>query len=259
MRSAECGMEGRTSIPHSTFRIPHWGGGAVRLDEFRSLVERLVREIPAEFRGGVVAVDVSPKALPHPVHGDVYTLGECVPLEWSGSGADLHSRIILHYGSFASLGRLGDFDWRAEAWETLTHELRHHLEWRANVDALAAYDWAAEQNFARHEGHPFDPSFFRSGEALHDGIWKVDDDVFIEREQGAESGEQGDLVWHGRRYRVAPPRGGAGPLFLTLEGLVEPPPGDAVLVVRPAPRLLELFRRRPALMQEVVEVTVRDA
>jgi len=259
MRSPECGMEGRTSIPHSTFRIPHWGGGAVRLDEFRSLVERLIREIPAEFRGGVVAMDVSPKALPHPVHGDVYTLGECVPLEWSGSGADLHSRILLYYGSFVSLARLGAFDWREEAWETLTHELRHHLEWRANVDALAAYDWAAEQNFARHEGHPFDPSFFRSGEALHDGIWKVDDDVFIEREQGAESGEQGDLVWHGRRYRVAPPRGGAGPLFLTLEGLVEPPPGDAVLVVRPAPRLLDLFRRRPALVQEVVEVTLRHA
>src|SRR6266571_5258477 len=205
MRSAECGMEGRTSIPHSAFRIPHWGG-VVRLDEFRALVARLQSEIPSEFTGGVVAVDVSPKALPHPVHGEVYTLGECVPLEWSGSGADLHSRIVLYYGSFASLARLGDFDWREEAWETLTHELRHHLEWRANVDALAAYDWAAEQNFARHQGDPFDPSFFRSGEALHDGIWKVDDDVFIEWEPGAGSGEQEDLVWHGRRYRVSVPR-----------------------------------------------------
>src|SRR5438132_12675546 len=94
MRSAECGMEGRTSIPHSEFRIPHWGG-VVRLDEFRSLVTRLQSEIPSEFTGGVVAVDVSPKALPHPVHGDVYTLGECVPLEWSGSGVDLHSRIKI--------------------------------------------------------------------------------------------------------------------------------------------------------------------
>src|SRR2546429_7346814 len=50
-------------------------------------------------------------------HGDVYTLGECVPLEWSGSGVDLHSRIILYHGSFASLARLGDFDWREETWE----------------------------------------------------------------------------------------------------------------------------------------------
>jgi hypothetical protein len=230
----------------------------VRCDDFRSLVERLAREVPPEFRDGIVAIDVSAKTLPHPVHGDVYTLGECVPLQWSGSGADLHSRIILYYGSFASLARLGDFDWREEAWETLTHELRHHLEWRANVDALAAYDWAAEQNFARQEGQPFDPFFFRSGEALHDGIWKVDDDVFIERERGAGSGEPEDLVWHGRRYRVSVPSGGQGPLFLTLAGLVDPPPGDAILVMKPAPRLLDLFRRRPTPVQEVVEVTLPD-
>jgi Zincin-like metallopeptidase len=257
MRSAEYGMERRTSIPHSEFRIPHWGG-VVRLDEFRSLVARLQREIPSEFTGGVLAVDVSPRVLPHPVHGDVYTLGECVPLEWSGSGADLHSRIILYYGSFASLARLGDFSWREEAWETLTHELRHHLEWRANVDALVAYDWAAEQNFARQEGHPFDPSFFRSGEALHEGIWKVDDDVFIERERGAGSGEQEDVLWHGRHYRVAAPRAGAALLFLTLDGLLDPPPGDVILVVRSARRLLDVFRRRPAPVQEVVEVALPD-
>jgi hypothetical protein len=233
----------------------------VRLDDFRSLVERLEREIPAEFRGGVVGVEVSPKTLPDPVRGDVYTLGECVPLEWSGSATDLHSRIILYYGSFAQLARLdehGTFDWHEEAWETLTHELRHHLEWRANVDALAAYDWAAEENFKRHEGEPFDPAFYRSGEALAPGGWKVDDDVFIEREPGAGSGEPVDLVWHGRRYRVAPPRAGGGPLFLTLDGLVEPPPGDGVLVVTPAPRLLDLFRRRPAPAHETVRATLVD-
>src|SRR2546426_8548164 len=96
------------------------------------MVDRLAREVPPEFRDGIIAIDVSAKAFPHPVRGDVYTLGECVPLEWSGSGADLHSRIILYYGSFASLARLGDLDWREQAWETLTHELRHHLEWRAD-------------------------------------------------------------------------------------------------------------------------------
>jgi hypothetical protein len=251
-------MEGRPSIPHSEFRIPHWSGGVVRLNDFRSLVERLEREIPPEFKGGVVAVHVSPKVLPHPVHGDVYTLGECVPLEWSGSGADLHSRIVLYYGSFASLARLGAVDWREEAWETLTHELLHHLEWRANVDALAAYDWAADQNFARHEGHPFDPVFYRSGEELAPGVYKVDDDVFMERTTWnvQRGGEEVEAAWHGRRYRVAPPRAGAGPLFLTLDGLADPPPGDAVLVVKSAARLRDLFRRRPTPVQAVVQVTL---
>jgi len=243
----------------SAFRVPRWGR-AVRLDEFRSLVGRLEREIPSEFTGGVVAVDVSPKALPHPVHGDVYTLGECVPLEWSGSGADLHSRIILYHGSFARLAGLGDFDWREEAWETLTHELRHHLEWRAHLDRLEAYDWAAEENFQRHEGQPFDPVFYRSGEELAPGVYKVEDDVFMDRTTGnVQRGvEEVEAAWHGRRYRVAAPHAGAAPLFLTLDGLLDPPPGDVILVVRSARRWLDVFRRGPAPVQQVVEVTLPD-
>src|SRR5256886_12166337 len=93
MRSAECGMEGRTSIPHSEFRIPHWGG-VVRLDEFRALVARLQSEIPSEFTGGGVAGGVSPQALPPPVAGGVFTLGGWVPPRGGGSGAALHPRII---------------------------------------------------------------------------------------------------------------------------------------------------------------------
>lgn len=222
-------------------------------------MERLAGEMPAEYRDGIVAVDVSPKTVPHPVRGDVYTLGECVPLEWSGSGADLQSRIVLYHGSFAALARLGAFDWREEAWETLTHELRHHLEWRANVDALAAYDWAAEQNFARHEGLPFDPGFYRSGERVAAGVWKVDDDVFIEAERGRNTGEQLDVMWHGRRYRVAASKTGArAPLFLTLDGLRDPPAGDAVLVVWHAPRLWDVVRRAPAPVSRVVPATPLD-
>src|SRR5260370_40590747 len=70
------------------------------LPSFRAVIERLARDIPPEFHDGVVAVEVRPATVPHPVHAGVYTLGECVPLEWSGNGADLHSRILLYYGSF---------------------------------------------------------------------------------------------------------------------------------------------------------------
>lgn len=221
----------------------------MRLDDFRSLVARLQHDVPPEFQNGVVAVEVSPKTVPHPVRADIYTLGECIPLEWSGSGADLQSRVVLYHGSFQALARLGEFDWRAEAWETLTHELRHHLEWRANVAALEAYDWAAEENFKRHEGEAFDVAFYRSGERLAEGVYKVDDDVFLEH--GARSTE---LVWHGRPYHV--PLVVEPPAFLTLEGLDEPPPGDAVLVV---PRRASLFTlwRRPVVTQAVVPATRR--
>ncbi len=247
-------MKVEVSIPHSPFRIPHWVG-AVQLTDFRALVERLEHDVPPAFQNGVVAVEVSPKTVPHPVRGDIYTLGECIPLEWSGSGADLQSRVVLYHGSFQALARFGggDFDWRAEAWETLTHELRHHLEWRANVAALEAYDWAAEENFKRHEGEAFDPVFYRSGERAAEGVWKVDDDVFVERGAGGGRRDALDLTWHGRHYRVRPPEGAESPLFLTLEGLAEPPPGDAVLVL-PRQATLFTFWRRPAVAQAVVSV-----
>src|SRR2546429_6632409 len=102
------------------------------------MIDRLAREVPAEFSDGIVAIEVSPKALPHPRRGDVYTLGECVPLEWSGNGADLQSRIVLYHGSFAALARLGDPHWRTQAWATLAHEFRHHPPMRAPASRLEA-------------------------------------------------------------------------------------------------------------------------
>lgn len=224
------------------------------LEDFRELVRRLQHEIPAQFESGVADIEVSPKTVPHPVHDGVYTLGECVPLTWTGDGTDLQSRIVLFYGSFQALARQSPppgFDWRGEAWDTLTHELRHHLEFRAHVDALEVYDWAAEQNFARHEGHAFDPVFYQSGERIADGVYKVDDDVFLEK-RGVGNGEWVEFAWHGRRYR-APLTGVEPPAFLTLQGLADAPHGDAVLVLRRRAGLSDLWRR-PALTQNAVRV-----
>jgi hypothetical protein len=218
----------------------------MRFDDFRDLVERLARDVPKEFEGGIVDIEVSPKTVPHPVHAGVYTLGECIPVEWSEGGANLQSRIVLFYGSFAALGRTqAGFDWRREAWDTLTHELRHHLEMRAHVDQLDEYDWAAEHNFARHEGKPFDPMFYRSGEQVAPGIYKVDDDVFIEGDRS------GQIVWHGKRYTV-PLNGVEAPAFLTLAELVDEPPGDVVLVLRTQVSLRDLWRRPAVTRRNVV-------
>jgi hypothetical protein len=210
----------------------------VRFEDFQALITRLSTELPPPYLDGVVEVTVSPKTLPHPVRGDVYTLGECIPLEWS-AGPDLQSRIVLYHGSFAALARLGELDWRKEAWETLTHELRHHLEWRADLSSLEAYDWAAEENFARHDGQPFDPVFYRNGEEIAPQVFKVEDDVFVERDASTP-----DLQWHGRRYWVTvPDRNQRSWGFYTLAGLDEPPPGDAVLVIPARSSVFDLFRK----------------
>jgi hypothetical protein len=228
----------------------------MRFDDFERLIRRLSAEVPGEFLEGIAGVEVSRRALPDPVRAEVYTLGECIQVAAEGEGlaGTEQSRLILYYGSFQALaGADEEFDWRAEAWETLTHELRHHLEWRARAPELEAFDRAAEQNFARQAGEPFDPEFYLSAEPVAEGVYRLDDDYFIEQQRPGQS-EELRLSWHGADYRAVVPVGLTLPAFLTVEGVSEPPPGELVLVLAPRPRLGALFRR-PSIFQARIQVT----
>jgi hypothetical protein len=212
----------------------------MRLSDFEALVRRISSEVPAHFFEGVAEVVVSPRAVPHPVRAEIYTLGECIPV--AGDGGDVQSRIVLYHGSFRALSVLDDdFDWREEAWETLTHELRHHLEWRAGAPDLEAFDDAVEANFARHDGEAFDPAFYRDGDSPAPGVYQVENDFFLEQVVRHRP-EVVNFVWHGRSYRAPVPTAATLPCFLTIEGVEEPPPGDLVLVLRRKASLLDLFR-----------------
>src|SRR5690606_31032800 len=161
----------------------------MKFDEFEALAWRYWDEIPEEYKEGVDGLIVERSAQPHPTLPDIYTLGECVteayPSEWGGPETT-RSAVVLYYGSFWRLSRLDpEFDWDEELWETLTHELKQHLEWLADEDALEEVDYAVDENFKRAHGEPFDPFFYRSGEEVADGVWKVERDYFIEREIAA--------------------------------------------------------------------------
>ncbi len=217
----------------------------MRLSDFDSLVRRLSSDVPPAFFEGVAEVVVSPKSVPHPTRADIYTLGECIPLPGAdnASAGAIQSRIVLYHGSFVKLAWLDpEFDWREEAWETLTHELRHHVEWRARAPALEAYDRAVEENFARHEGERFDPVFYLDGESPVAGVYEVDGDFFLDRVVRAPP-ESLEIDWHGERYRAAIPPALSLPAFITVDGVAEPPPGDLVLVLRRKPHLTDLFHR----------------
>lgn len=224
----------------------------MRIGDFRRLVDALVDDVPAEYLDGVAVVDVSPRTLPHPVHADVYTMGECVPIH--GDGDEVLSRVVLYYGSFQALaGEREAFDWRQETWDTLLHELRHHLEWRAGTEDLEAYDWAADQAFARADGRPFDSLFYEAGERLAPGVYRVEDDVYVDRIVSALPNTT-SLDWHGRRYEVAVPDAPL-PLFLTVDGLLHPPSGEVVMAFRRRPRFWDLLRRPPPVTERRVEAT----
>lgn len=223
----------------------------MRRPAFEAMILAMRREVPPEFLDGVDAIEVTGKTVPHPVRADVFTLGECVPRAFGqdDEGPRLHSRILLHYGSFAALARITDgFDWRHEAWETLTHELRHHLEWRARVPELEALDDAVEANYARMDGETFPPLFHLDGERLAPGITKVEDDIFLDvpmkRGQWREArGQSRSFSWHGRTWSAPIPADLPDVLFLSVEGVSPEPVGELVLVIRRRPGARDLWHR----------------
>ena len=215
----------------------------MRLADFENMVRRLCDEVPADFFDGIAEVVVSPRVIPHPERADVFTLGECIPLPVQvGSGVEgLQSQVVMYHGSFAALAALEQgLDWRLEAWETLTHELRHHLEWRAHAPDLEEFDWAVEHNFARHDGEPFDPTFFLSGASEGKDRYSVDDDVFIDHIVSSIP-RSIDFSWQDREYHLEIPQDAELPCFLVVEGVGEPPDGELVLVLRRRPGVRDLF------------------
>lgn len=231
----------------------------MRLADFEALASRLAGQIPPEFYEGIAEVVVSPRTVPHPEREDIWTLGECIPLpSEDGDPRYIQSRIVLYYGSFLALaqGATG-FDWENEAWETLTHEVRHHVEWRAREPALEAFDRAAEANYARQDGEAFDPLFYRDGIRLPDGSYQVDDDVFLERVVSVPP-ERMRLHWGGEDFEVPVPADAGLPAFLVVQGAPRPPAGELVLVLQKRSSWLELFRRPAVYHAEVQAVDCRD-
>jgi len=241
------------------------GGGEVQYREFEALARRYWEEIPEAYKEGVDGLVVERDAKPHPTLGDIYTLGECLtetyPSEYGGPET-IRSAVVLYYGSFWRLSRLDpEFDWEEELWETLTHELKHHLESLADEDALIALDYAMDENFKRLEGEPFDPYFYRSGERVAEGVWRVERDTFLEREYASAEppGPEAEFDWHGGRYRVPVPEDPGDVCFLWIEEGLERGPGEEVylVLVRRAgfgESLRALFGRRRV---EVREASVR--
>ena len=226
------------------------------LADFERMIRRMSTEVPAEYFDGVTEVVVSPRAVPHPTRAEIYTLGECIPLPLDQDGAEaVQSRVVLYHGSFRAIAGMDpDFEWEREGWETLTHELRHHVEWRARRDELEALDRAAEHNYARQDGESFDPLYFLDGDAAVPGVYQVEDDWFLDHVvRQVPSAVR--FNWHGQHYVAEIPPRTTLPAYLLVDGVDEPPAGDLILVLRRRPRLFDLFRHAELLQGAVQAVS----
>lgn len=214
--------------------------GQPSFSEFRRTALEAFEAIPERFRDGVDALVASEDAVPHPSLPDIYTLGHCDTefylSEWDGPET-VRSVVVLYYGSFVELARLdSDFDWRAEIYETVEHEVRHHLESLAGEDQLGGVDYALDQSYRRSEGLDWDPWYFQWGDPIGGGMYAVEDQVYMEQEWTAEDfSAAGELSfgWQGVRYRIPRPTELGDVHFVWLRsGVRSSPPALELVLVR---------------------------
>ena len=204
---------------------------------FSRLAHEAFEEIPGEFREGIDGLTIRSEAVPHPTLADVYTMGQCLteayPSDWSGPET-LRSVVVLYHGSFKALAELDpDFDWEGELWETLTHELRHHLESLADEDALEGVDYALDESFARAEGEDFDPFYYQHGFEVAPGLFQVEYDFFLEQVWEQEAFDAAGTVgfmWHGAPWHVPRPEALGDLHYVWVDG-VDVGPGSLQLVL----------------------------
>lgn len=237
---------------------------AMTFAEFATRAHEVFDEIPDDFKEGVDGIEVSRKTVLHPTLPEVFTLGECLSEHYPSEfgGGEIRSMVHLYYGSFLELSRQDDdWDWEEEIFETITHEVRHHLEHLADDDTLTDADIADDHNFARREGQPFDPAFYRGGTALGDGMYEVGGDIFYEAQPGATAGDVIRIEVGGRRLEIAAPTDDADVHFLRLD---DPPVAcrDDFYVVLTRPRggmrrLVDLLRGRKPVVVEADAQSMR--
>jgi len=184
----------------------------VKFEEFETTARRMWSEIPVEYKEGIDGLVVRKEALEHPEHNDYFTLGMCFTEPYPGGyGGPESTRSILalYYGSFVGIAEDDpDFPWEDELWETITHELRHHLEYLVEDETLERVDYAAEQSHLRFEGLDFDPWYFQSGLHVAPGVYRVEGDVYLEQRWKPDDFREAsriDFEWEGRRWSTPRP------------------------------------------------------
>jgi hypothetical protein len=211
----------------------------VNFDHFTRVAEAAFEAIPEEYRQGIDGLVVSRDAEAHPERPDVWTLGVCetesYPSEWVGPETT-RSVVRLFFGSFVELARQDpDFDWMAEIHETVEHEVRHHLEWLAGGDELGDVDEAMDETFKRFEGLEWDPWFFQKGDRVAEGVFAVEDQVFIEVELTPAAFDRLETVtfaWRDQLWCFTRPAALGDLHFVRVDGLEGAPGRVEVVLVR---------------------------
>lgn len=116
----------------------------MNLNRFTTVADRLMGQVPPPILVGLNGgVSIRRRAMRRPDDPPgIYILGEYVTDEFLGC------YVMLYYGSFRELfAQEPDEVWEQEIWDTIRHELRHHVESRAGVIDLDLEDEADLERF----------------------------------------------------------------------------------------------------------------
>ncbi len=122
-------------------------------ERFRATVERMIDDIPEAFLQELQGVHALRDTKREDGYRDVYRMGEYLdpgPDDFLGGSDGLGRHVALYWGSFRRIAENDpDFDWEEEIWETLTHELQHHVESLAGDGRLIEQDLLDAETFER--------------------------------------------------------------------------------------------------------------
>ena len=125
-------------------------------ETFQEMAQAMMDEIPNEFTKGLQGLHIFKETRAEKDLPGVYRLGEYLdpgPDNFLGGNPGLGRHIALYYGSFVAIaGAESAFDWEEQVWETLTHELQHHVESLAGDATLIKEDRRRDAAFRRGVG-----------------------------------------------------------------------------------------------------------
>ena len=114
----------------------------ISFDTFERIVEEQLEIIPTQYLEGLQGVHCFEEAKHDPKEPHLVRLGEYLdpgPDQFLDSRVHIGRHVSLYYGSFLAIAHAG-FDWEEQIWDTLTHEIQHHVESKAGDRTLIEWD-----------------------------------------------------------------------------------------------------------------------
>jgi hypothetical protein len=158
----------------------------VTYERFRATVEAMLDDVPDAFLQELQGVHALREAKAEEGYRDVWRMGEYLdpgPEDFLGGSDGLGRHVALYWGSFRRIAAGDpDFDWEEEIWETLTHELQHHVESLAGDGRLIEQDLLDAQAFEQEEAEERDD---------RDDAWRASPGAG--RDRGSDAAPRGGL------------------------------------------------------------------